>query len=180
MVIVTETRYFRSDTQAVNRLTAYKFAVVNTTTPTSVTHIYPSLPVDVMVLLYRRSPDGSETPIFIPVPSTLTFTTPTRGMFSSSFTAFPTTFELGDSLVVKVFMRGYMQPYFPVAIFTTTHIGSLQASYLTCYLYLDVSSTKTTFIFGSSEYPSRMEGLTYNNIGLDPMLSEAPGCLSKI
>jgi len=185
MVIVTETRYFRSDTQTVNGLTAYKFGITNTTTSTTASYTYYSLPLNVSISLARRRPDGTETAIPIPTPLMLTFTTPTSGMFTDYFTAFSTSFGVNDSLVVRVMMRGrgfggIELPWTTVAIFTTTHIGNFQTSYITAYLYLDVQSTGATFYFGSADYPSRLEGITYDNPGLDPFPSEAPGCLLKI
>jgi len=168
----TETRYFRSDTHTVNGLTAFKLGTTNTTIhSTSSTSITVTAYIGIRV--WKRSSDGVETEItgglcvaLAPVPVASTYQLVTGQWLCPTVTLAPT-----DSIVVRVYAcdsAGGNQQILSGCNFSTEQLGagSLNQSqwtvYYCCFALIAAGTYLVFFAFGSSTYPTRIEGFAWS------------------
>jgi hypothetical protein len=161
-----ETRYFRSDTQTVNGLTAYKLLPTNTTlyTEKSVARIYTYVGIRV----WKRSAAGVETEITAgKAVARVTYGT-TYGVYSATWSCPSTPLDPTDAIVVRVYdcaSDGTIGAL--IAEFITEQLGakSLDASTWTVYYWLRYVTVEyveyVQFRFGDSTYNSRIENFTW-------------------
>ena len=179
---VSETRYFRSDTQTINGLSAYQLGtsqsssslstVVNTT-GTGVGTSYWGIRV------WKRNSSGTETELTSGTPvAQVTRTAAGSGIQSTTWTPPETILATTDSIVVRVYLQvnsGGWQQGGTVPIFTTGQLGNtlLEALPWTVYYHTQDSRSNSgppssryiniTYFWGNSTYNSRIESFIHSS-----------------
>jgi hypothetical protein len=164
--LTVETRYFRSDTQTVNGLTAYKLLPTNTTlyTEKGVARYYAYVGIRV----WKRSAAGVETEITGGKAVAIVAYGTTYAVRSATWSCPSTPLASTDAIVVRVYdcdSDGTVGAL--IAEFTTEQLGakSLDAStwtvyYWLCYVIVEYVEY-VQFRFGDSTYNSRIENFAW-------------------
>jgi len=179
---VTETRYFRSDTQSVNSLTAYILGttqsssnlstVVNTSGTGEGTSYWG-------IRVWKRNSSGTETEITSGTPvAQVTRTASGSGIQSATWTPPETTLATTDSIVVRVYLRvntGSWLQGGTAPNYTTEQLGNtlLESLPWTVYYHTQDSRSNTgppntryiniTYFWGNSTYNSRIENFIHSS-----------------
>jgi len=167
--VPVETRYFRSDTHAVNGLTAYQLKTVNSVTLTSVSGDYQWWGIRVFV----RHADGAEEEVTAGTPVAQVFVT-AAGWYSATWNCPSKALSPTDAIVVRLYNASSSTgPWTLKREWITEQLNaqSLDASTWTVYYNFDVREAvidyiATTFVFrhGSDTYNSRIEGFAWTPV----------------
>jgi hypothetical protein len=177
--LTVETRYFRSDSQTVNGLSAYKLGtsqsaslqyVVLGTGRTTATG-YAGIRV------WKRSSDGTETEITAGTPvAQVSRNAAGEGLQSAAWSCPSTSLSPTDAIVIRVYGKWGTGLWTLVATFITEQLGaqSLDAAtwtvyyYTHWYSYIDPDTGKLIyemdFEWGLSGYDSRIENFSWTPV----------------
>jgi DNA-binding beta-propeller fold protein YncE len=178
----SETRYFRSDTQSVNSLSAYKLDTTQSSSnlSTSITVTGSGSGTSYWgIRVWKRNSSGTETEITSGTPvAQVSRTSSGSGLQSATWTPTETTLATTDSIVVRVYIQinsGGWQQGGTAPIFTTEQLGDtlLDGTEWTVYYYTqDARSTSgppnsryvtATYHWGNSTYNSRIVDFSHSS-----------------
>lgn len=166
-----ETRYFRSDQQTVNGLTAYILGITESALERSAYQYSTVSYFQWGIRVWKRASDGTETEITAGTPvATVARTEVGEGMQSNTWTCPATSLQPTDAIVVRVYI--YRDgAWYLAATFITEQLNaqSLDAATWTVYYYTSIITYGTGFrglfywgIFTrTSPYNSRIAGFTW-------------------
>jgi hypothetical protein len=174
----SETRYFRSDTQTVNGLTAYKLGTEQSATAESkgIGSGYPAQGAYVGIRVWKRSNAGVETEITAGTPVAVASKgSLTTAIVSATWDCPQTSLDTTDAIVVRVYGRWGTGAWNLLAEFITEQLGAtiLNAVTWTVYYsisyrrYVDPDTGEITYTagwnFGTTTYNSRIENFTWTS-----------------
>jgi hypothetical protein len=171
-----ETRYFRSDSQTVNGLTANKLL-----TSQSGAAGYVTSDQFIGIRVWRRLADGTEIEITGGTAVAIADTDTADGIYSATWNCPETQLNPTDVIVVRVYSGGASPPTTLRGTWITEQLGALKldASTWTVYYYSDYTHTKRTrhlpdcsseqlelelwtFRFDTATYNSCIEGFAWS------------------
>jgi hypothetical protein len=162
--MASETRYFRSDTQTVNGLTARKLLTSRSGTSGSIDisnyHAY------IGIRVWKRNSAGTETEITNGSPYAIAAIPSSSGIVSANWSCPQTSLATTDAIVVRVYATADTITWVLADTWITEPLGagSLNAATWTVYYYIYVSS-KTgvyNFRFDTTTYNSRITNFTWS------------------
>ena len=170
-----ETRYFRSDQQTVNGLTAYKLGTTQTTTYTYVEVGYAgssSSYYDIEIAV--RHSDGTETELLAWTQFATRIATG-EGLQTYNFNCPQTSLVSTDAVVVR--LRARITGSSATAVFITEQLGATQLPaatwnfYIYTYLYKSKLESYADIYWGDSTYNTRVENFQWTS-GVVPQVYE--------
>jgi len=170
-----ETRYFRSDTQTVNGLTASKLGTTQSASSLSATigRGRTALSAYAGIRAWRRLSDGTEIEITSGTPVAVVSTSST-GIVSATWSCPQTSLTTTDAVVVRVYGKwGSSGTWNLLAVFITEQLGAGQLDAATWTVYYYISYTRyvdpdtgivtytAAWGFGTSTFNSRIENFQW-------------------
>ena len=172
MVLPAETRYFRSDTETVNGLNAYKLRTSQTGTAGSGAEVSGSytLYYYIGIRVWKRDFNGIETEITGgSAVAVVTTKVGAGGLKSATWNCPQTSLSSTDSIVVRVYHDiGVNPPTTLIATFTTEQLGATRLDNATWTVYYYINTRRVTstiyamsFKWDTTTYNSRIENFTW-------------------
>jgi len=164
--LTVETRYFRSDSQTVNGLTAR--ALLNGQGTTSAYKDISSYDYKIGIRVWKRNSSGVETEITGGSPVAVANIPASSGYISGSWNCPQTSLASSDAIVVRVYATADGSTWVLVDTWITDQLGaqSLDASTWTVYYYIYVRASPyaVRFYFGTSTYNSRITNFSWTPV----------------